>query len=154
MPADKTTNYYKMNATSYEKLLNKNVQKDYKKAPTNAQQSINVEAKNIAHKLGISNRVDILACKESFITLKDHKDNFPNNPSCRLINPTKSELGRVSKHILDRINKEIIASTAVLQWKNTEQALSWFEKIPNKGQHSFISFDIANFYPSISLELK
>ncbi len=35
-----------------------------------------------------------------FISLKDHKENFENNPKCRLINPAKSESGKLSKIIL------------------------------------------------------
>ena len=34
-----------------------------------------------------------------YITLKDRKENFRNNTKCRLINPFKSEIGRVSKKI-------------------------------------------------------
>ena len=36
-----------------------------------------------------------------FITLKDHKSNFQNNPTIRLCNPAKNELGRIKKTILD-----------------------------------------------------
>ena len=114
---------------------------------------INTEAKVFAQTLEIDDRVEALAPKESFITLKDHKDNFQNNPTCRLINPTKSELGKVSKQILDKINKAIIDKTNVHQWKNTRATLDWFINIPNKEQHSFIAFDIVNFYPSISHKL-
>ena len=114
---------------------------------------INTEAKVFAQTLKIDDRVESLAPKESFITLKDHKDNFQNNPTCRLINPTKSELGKVSKQILDKINKTIIDKTNVHQWKNTRATLDWFINIPNKDQHSFIAFDIVNFYPSISHKL-
>ena len=32
--------------------------------------------------------------KESFLTLKEHKKNFVNKPDCRLINPTKTQLGK------------------------------------------------------------
>ena len=60
---------------------------------------IYTEANVFAQALKIDNRVETLAPKESFITLKDHKDNFQNNPTCRLINPTKPELGKVSKQI-------------------------------------------------------
>ena len=35
-----------------------------------------------------------------FITLKDHKENFANKPTVRLINPAKNEIGRLSKSIL------------------------------------------------------
>jgi hypothetical protein len=38
--------------------------------------------------------------REEFISLKDHKENFVNNPKCRLINPAKSgESGKLSKII-------------------------------------------------------
>lgn len=41
---------------------------------------------------------------ERFFTAKDHKECFMNNPTICLINPTKSELGRISKEILYKIN--------------------------------------------------
>ena len=34
-------------------------------------------------------------------------DNFQNKPTCRLINPAKSEIGRLSKHILENINTTV-----------------------------------------------
>ena len=43
----------------------------------------------------------------SFITLKDHKENFNNNPTVRLINPAINELGHISKAILDTANQNI-----------------------------------------------
>ena len=153
VPADKTTNFYKMKTNDYKTLLEQNIEKEYKKAPDNAEMRINTEAKVFAQTLKIDDRVETLAPIESLITLKDHKDNFQNNPTCRLINPTKSELGKVSKQILDKINKAIIDKTNVLQWKNTRATLDWFINIPNKDQHSFITFDIVNFYPSISRKL-
>ena len=39
-----------------------------------------------------------------FITLKDHKENFLNNPRTRLLNPAENELGKISKAILDKMN--------------------------------------------------
>ena len=54
-----------------------------------------------------------------FITLKDHKENFLNNPTVRLINPAKNELGRINKAILDNINKRLCTSLNINQWKNT-----------------------------------
>ena len=44
---------------------------------------------------------------QSFITLKDHKENFENNLKCRLINPANSEIGIVNKHYIGQINKSI-----------------------------------------------
>jgi hypothetical protein len=39
------------------------------------------------------------------------------------------------------------------QWRNTQQVISWFGNINDKDRHSFISFDIGDFYPSISEKL-
>ena len=55
---------------------------------------------------------DLTIEKEAFITLKDHKPNFQDHPSCRLINPSKPEIGVISKHILDEIT---LPSSAALR---------------------------------------
>ena len=94
--ADKITNFYRMDASAYDKLLDTAITKTYKKASTKATDRIISDEKKIAKSLGIDNRLDSLATKDSFITLKDHKPNFSNNPTCRLINPAKSEIGIVS----------------------------------------------------------
>ena len=39
------------------------------------------------------------------------------------------------------------------QWKNTSSVIEWFKAIKNKQHHSFICFDIVEFYPSISQDL-
>ena len=56
---------------------------------------------------------------ESFITLKDHKDDFNNAPKTRLINPAKNEIGRISKNLLDDINQQLRNILKINQWKNT-----------------------------------
>ena len=94
-----------------------------------------------------------MAETEAFITLKDHNDNFESNPKCRLINPAKSELGKVSKIILDCINQEIRSSTNVNQWRNSQSVINWFKEIERKSRYNFVSFDIVEYYPSISEEL-
>ena len=58
---------------------------------------INEEAKEIAVELKIADRVHITSKKEAFISIKDHKKNFKNDPRCPLLNPTKSELGQICK---------------------------------------------------------
>ena len=104
-------------------------------------------------RLDLDDRIDSLATKDSFITLKDHKPNFNNNPTCRLINPSKSEIGIISKQILQRINAAVLEHINVNQWKNTDSVISWFSNLSNKSTRSFINFDIVDFYPSISEEL-
>ena len=90
---------------------------------------------------------------EAFISVKDYKKGFPNSPSFRLINPSKPYISKISKHILDKINKSLLSNTKVNQWKNTSDAITWFKNISNKKQSSFINFDVENFYPPISEKL-
>ena len=64
--------------------------------------------------------------ENNFISLKDHKENFQNNLTVRLINPAKNELGKISKVILDRINKNIRENLQLNQWKITFTVIHWF----------------------------
>jgi hypothetical protein len=91
--------------------------------------------------------------REAFISLKDHKENFENNQKCRLINPAKSESGKLSKFILDKINSNLRQKLDSNQWRSTQQVISWFGNINDKDRQSFISFYIVDFYPSISEKL-
>ena len=50
----------------------------------------------------IADRVDQFIEVNSFITVKDHRPNFPSEVQCRLINPAKSNVGFISKQILER----------------------------------------------------
>ncbi|GFO16991.1 hypothetical protein PoB_004349600 [Plakobranchus ocellatus] len=97
IPADKTDNYYELNDTPYEKLLNKCLLKEYRKTGVKLTHEVEAEDKNIAKRLDLTDRVETAAKKEAFIALKDHKPNFLNKPTCRLINHCKPELGKVSK---------------------------------------------------------
>ena len=148
--ADKTPNLYKL--TRYIKLLHSNITKNYKKASQNTVNNINKEAKTLAQDLEISDRIQCLAPKDAYITLKDHKDNFKFNPKCRLINPTKSEIGIISKKILNKINDSIRNQQLHTQWTNTEQVLKWFKSLP-KNKYQFLKFDVVEYYPSISRNL-
>ena len=148
--ADKSTNFYKLETTKYNQLLHDNITKTYKKGEINQLNNIDNIAKTITEKLSIDDRVEMTATKEAFITLKDHKDNFENKPTCRLINPSKQEIGKISKQILDNINKKLLSVTKVNQWKNTYSVLEWFKHLPNKQKCAFITFDVVEFYPSIT----
>ncbi|PIK40960.1 hypothetical protein BSL78_22189 [Apostichopus japonicus] len=151
--ADKTKNLYKMDGTSYNKLLTDNVTQKYKMADETVVNDIEEEFNDIAGKLNIKDRISKTAERPAFITLKDHKENFASNPKCRLINPTKPEMGRVSKQILDRINNNIRAKISVNQWRNTASVLKWFNGLNEKSKLTFLIFDIVDFYPSISEDL-
>ena len=91
--------------------------------------------------------------RESFVNLKDHKPNFNNNPSCRLLNPTKTEIGKISQQILSTTNSVVREKSGLQQWKNTKSTLEWFTNLANKNTLNFIQFDIKDFYPSINSDL-
>lgn len=153
VPADKTTNLYEVPADMYRKLLTENISKDYKKTSSEALHAINTEAKHIAKKLEIEDRVEIYCQKQAYITLKDHKENFMNAPKCRLINPAKSEIGKVSKIKLQAINQAVKISTGLQQWQSTGNVLEWFNKLQDKDKLLFLQLDICEFYPSITEKL-
>ena len=109
--------------------------------------------KALQSKLHLDDRVEQFNQRQAFVTLKDHKENFRNNPKCRLLNPAKSEIGIISKHYIEKINSNIRKTTNMNQWQNTQAVITWFKSIENKRSSSFIKFDIDNFYPSITKEL-
>ena len=101
-------------------------------------------------KLEIDDRVHTTTKRDSYITVKDHKPQFMNNPKFRLINPTKSELGMVSKQMLEQIIIGVKNETQLTQWKNSDAVISWFNQLKNKEKLLFIQFDVVDFYGSIS----
>ena len=153
VPADKTTNLYKVPPDEYKKLLSDNITANYKKANKTVKTRIDREAKKIAKKLDLDDRIEQYAEKDAFITLKDHKENFENNPKCRLLNPAKSEIGVISSQLLKRINNDLRGTLTVQQWKNSTDVLNFFNNIQHRDTHKFVQFDIVEFYPSISERL-
>ena len=105
--ADETQNFYKIKKEDHEKILYENVTKTYKKANTSLPKRINIEAKKIAKEFNMDEKLNIMEKQQCLVTIKDHKPDCRTNPKCRLLNPTKSELGKLSKHILQTINTEL-----------------------------------------------
>ena len=85
--------------------------------------------------------------------MKEHKDSFVNNPKCRLLNPAKTQIGKVSRIERDKINKIVRASSAMNQWRNTSSVIKWFQNLPEKNKSEFIKFGIIDFYSSITKKL-
>ena len=130
--AGKTNNIYQTTAEQYKKLLKDNVTKTYKKSSDILEKSINMEAKHIAKKLELSDRIEHLAINPAFITPKDHKENFNSKLPCRLISLSKTELGKVSKEKLEKINKILLQHRNVTQWKNSTSVIKWFSELEKK----------------------
>ena len=121
--ADKTSNFYKMEARDYDKKLTENISKDYKKERVTITREINAEAKELVSKIGIEDRVCMYKQKEVFLTAKDHKPNFIQDPIFRLINPASTELGRISIQILEKASKQIREVFKVNLWISTNNVL-------------------------------
>ena len=151
--ADKTRNLYKLTVAEYKKLLDQNITTDYKKATVTKLNNVNKEAAEIALDLDIDDRVDQYIQSDAFITVKDHKESFPGRIECRLINPAKSNIGRISKQIISEAVLSIKNKTRSNQWINTSQVIDWFKNLENKSSLAFLKFDIVAFYPSITQKL-
>ena len=149
--AEKTNNYCKIKKEQYENFTTKSIQKKYKKSAETVQSQITIEDKSIAERLQLNDKIHITAKREAFITFKDHKQNYKNKPSCRLINPCKPELGRIRTQIVEKIVLHVKSKTKIDQWKNTNK--DWFNNIDNKKSHTKICFVKCDFYPSILNEL-
>ena len=109
--ADKSRNIYEMDKDKYCKLLKENITSSYKAADEEAVTDINHELRDITTELDIANKIETMTKTDAFISMKDHKENFCNKPKCRLIHPAKNNLGRVSKQILENINRMVRANT-------------------------------------------
>ena len=151
--ADKTNNIYKIPVDEYRSLKTQNVTAEYKKASEDEIEKINKEAAEIASKLNLSDRIDKFVEVDAFLTIKDHKPNFPSKVECRLLNPAKSNIGKISKQILDEAIISIKTQTKANLWTNSNEVISWFKKLENKSTLYFFKFDIVSFYPSISQKL-
>ena len=61
-------------------MINNAITSKYKKASNNIKKSITIDGKQILKNREVLNRLEINGKKNSFITLKDHKENLGNNP--------------------------------------------------------------------------
>ena len=136
--SDKSGNLYYIEKGKYEQMMFKEVVKHYKKAPPDLEKELNSEAKMLAHRLGIVDRVEKYNTKNCFIMIKDHKSDFKTNPECRFINPAKTQIGRVSKIIVQDICASLRLALNINQWRSTKDCFKWFEGYDKNDNCSFI----------------
>ena len=89
--------------------MNVEIQKSYKKADPKNVESVKKEHGKTAVELDLDDRIFTTVPRESYVKLKDHEEDFQNNPKTRIINPTKTVLGKVVMKITDEIVKQIRA---------------------------------------------
>ena len=104
---DKTNNVYTSSPEEYKKLLFNNITKCYRTSTDHLEKAINIEAKHISKKLDLDNIIECLAKNPAFISLKDHKPNFQSSLPCWLISRSKSDITKISKSFLDRVNQNL-----------------------------------------------
>ena len=139
--------------STYDKVIRENITKEYKITSVNSVNNTDKKSASFAKNLKLEKRMQNYTHNEAFITIKDHKADFPSKLPARLLNPAKNDLGRVSKIILQQINSEIRYSTKLNQWRSTQSVLKWFKDLENTARLKFFKFDIVNYYPTISPEL-
>ena len=62
-----------------------------------------------------------------------------------MINLSKSDIGQITKSVLDKINNALVGKTKINQWKNSANTFKWYTSISNKKASSFVNFDVENF---------
>ena len=107
-----------MSPNKYKEMLNKEVIKHYQKAPVDLENELNREEEILVSKFKVEGRIEKYNIKRCFITLKDHKSDSQSNPTCRLIDSSKSH----------NIN----------QWRSTEDCIKWFNNLNKNDKCSFI----------------
>ena len=105
---DKTMNLYEIPPNDYKRLLYEDITKSCKESTKRLENAINMEAKHIAKNMNLNDLIESLPQISASITLKNFKENFRTSHPCYLIDPSKSELGKVSKVRLENVNTKFL----------------------------------------------
>ena len=131
MRADKSKNMYKIKPSKYQEILRDKITDNYKIDYNDAIDQINDDTSKFASKLHIEDRLGKFKKKDAYILFKDHKPNFENKLQSRLIDPSKTELGKVSKNIIKNIVTNVRKASYSNFWNNSNDTIEWFKKIKN-----------------------
>ena len=101
--ADKISNMYRLEKEEYRHLLQNAGTTTYKKSNKEIERRIKCEEIKCAKEVNIPDKFEVNGTVNCFVNSKDHKENFLNHPTARLINPAENEIERISQQILDQI---------------------------------------------------
>ena len=110
------------------KKLNALRKHTHKKTDRRKVMPISYEANKIVEKLSINNRIEKIQETEAFVTIKDHKEGFSHHVSCRLLSLSKTNIRKIIKVLLDKINSAVLSSTKINKWKNKSSLLNGLRK--------------------------
>ena len=111
----------------YEKKVVNTITDVYRSVKPEVLEKVNKESAKLARTFKttkdqtLADRIDRSTQKPSFVTFKDHKRGFPGRVETRLINPSKNNLGQISKNILDSINTTLLIETKLPLWKSSKE---------------------------------
>ena len=83
-----------------------------------------------------------MAEQEGFITLINHKKDHRTNPKHCLLNPKKSQLGKISKQVLQKINSTLRSELNINQQQNSSEVIDWFINIQQKSLYTITVLNI------------
>ena len=141
----------KIKPSKYQEILKNKITDKYKIDYNNTIDQINKDTCRFASKLHTDDRLGKFKKKDACILFKDHKPNFENKLQTRLINPSKTEIGKISKNIIQNIVTNVKKANHCNLWRNSYNTIEWFRKIKNKSTATFMQFDIIDFFPSITI---
>ena len=93
----------------------------FKRISNNFQDQIKADIESIKSSKNIyifadkTNNLSAFVKSNAFVTLKYHKENLQSNPKYSLINPAKSEIGKVSKFFIENINTKVREMSSINQ---------------------------------------
>ena len=148
--ADKSRNMYKVEPSKYQEILNNKITDNYKIDKDNTIDQINKDTCNFASKQHINDRLGKFQKKDAYILFKDHKPNSINKLQTILINPSKTELGKISKNIIKNIVTNVSEASHSNLWRNSFDTIEWFRKIKTKALYNLTSLTFIRLYLKIS----
>ena len=93
-----------MQKHDYYKYVTENIIKTYKPSSAKRVKNVNYKSKLLVEKSVIYDRFENIEEIEACINVKDHKEGFPHKFLFYLIKPSKSDIGKTIKNLLDKIN--------------------------------------------------
>lgn len=152
--SDKTYNFYEVPVETYKKLMVDEISKAYKRTEGGKIKEMDTKARETIEKIDLEERIMKTKKQDAFCKLKDHKDMFQRNPAIRLINPTRQDIGQISRLVLKKMIKHIKRKLSINLWDNTQDMINWIKpKWEANERLSFIQLDVVAMYPSIKRKL-
>ena len=121
--AAKSRNIYQFDKNDYKKYLRENITNIYKKSTKKRLNAVNKQAKKVAEKLKIDDRIGKIQETEAYITIKDRKKDFSNN--------LRQLAKLVSKRISETSSNEQIFKESIPIYEEALKKSGFHEKLEN-----------------------